>query len=116
IRRRLTFGKNRKKAEAALRKLERELVTGEMSFHEQPTTVSAPPSSETGLMLSELIEKHLEWVLDNRSRGTYEVRRHFLAEFKKFAGNLPVNSIDRLMLENFVAWARKHHAKSANGG
>lgn len=116
IRRRFTFGKNRKKAEAALRKLERELVTGEMSFHEQPTTVSAPPVAEPGLMLSELIEKHLVWVQDNRSQGTYEVRRHFLAEFKRFAGNLPVSQIDRLTLENFVAWARKHHAKSFNGG
>ncbi|HMO52524.1 MAG TPA: tyrosine-type recombinase/integrase [Kiritimatiellia bacterium] len=114
IRRRFTFGKNRKAAESALRKLERELVTGEMSFCEQPTAPTAPP--ETGLLLSELIAKHLEWVLNNRSRGTYEVRRHFLTGFKKFTGECPVNRIDRITLENFVAWARKHHAKSGNGG
>ena len=116
-RRRFTFGKNRKDAESELRKLERDLVTGEVAFSEQPTAPLAPPPvAAAGPMLSELIRKHLEWVQNNRSRGTYAVRRHFLAGFRRFVGDRPVSEIDRLTLEDFAAWARKSHSKSANGG
>lgn len=116
-RRRFTFGKSRKEAESALRKLERDLTTGDITFREQPTAPLAPPSAPVaGPLLSELIGKHLEWVQNNRSAGTYAVRRHFLDGFRRFAGERPVREIDRLVLENFLAWARKNHAQSANGG
>ncbi|MCP5488659.1 MAG: site-specific integrase [Verrucomicrobia bacterium] len=114
VRRRFTFGKNRKDAESALRKLERELITGDVSFSIQKTAPLADP--DAGLLLSELIDKHLEWVLNNRRKATYDNRRHFLIGFRKFVGDRPVSGIDRLTLENFFAWARKHHSKSENGG
>ena len=87
-RKRFTFGKNRKPAEAALRKLEHELSAGRIQ-------IGAPPpvsvgGSPDGVRLGALVQRHLEWVQNNRSPATFACRRHFLAAFLKFAGDCRV--------------------------
>ncbi len=59
------------------------------------------------MRLSLLIARHLDWVQNNRSPRTFDVRQHFLKNFQKFVGDILVAEINRLMLENFYTWARK---------
>lgn len=115
VRKRFTFGKSRKPAEAQLRKLERDLKAGRVRFAETSPRPGVLPSSG-GLRLGELVERHLEWVGNNRSPATLACREHFLRAFLKYAGDCRVAEINRMLLENFYAWARKLRSQSANGG
>lgn len=54
--------------------------------------------------------------LNNRSPGTFSVRKHFLHYFQKFVGNILVAEVNRLMLENFYIWARKQRGAGPNAG
>ena len=114
VRKRFTFGKSRKPAEAALRKLERDLSAGRIQIG-APAPVPASASPD-GLRLGALVQRHLEWVQNNRSPATFACRKHFLTAFLRFAGDCRVAEINRMLVENFYAWARKQHGKSANGG
>jgi hypothetical protein len=113
-RQRFTFGKSRKPAEAALRKLEHELSAGRIQIGASPQVAAS--ASVDGLRLGSLVQRHLEWVQNNRSPATFACRRHFLAAFLKFAGDCRVADLNRMLVENFYAWARKQRGKSANGG
>ena len=113
-RKRFTFGKSRKPAEAALRKLERDLSAGRIQIGAPPQVAAS--ASPDGLRLGSLVQRHLEWVQNNRSPATFACRRHFLAAFLKFAGDCRVADLNRMLVENFYAWARKQHSHSGNGG
>lgn len=113
VRKRFTFGKRRKPAEAALRKLERDLSAGRIQIVTPP---APPPANPDGVRLGHLVQRHLEWVQNNRSPATYACRKHFLAAFLRFAGDCRVAEINRLLIENFYTWARKHRGQSANAG
>ena len=116
-RRRFFFDKNRKDAEAELRKLERNLLGGQVQIGAPAAVAPIQPVADVQTFrLSELVTRHLEWVENNRSPATLAVRKHFLEAFQKFVGSIRVAEVNRLMLENFFAWARKHHGQSANAG
>lgn len=115
VRKRFTFGKSRKPAEAQLRKLERDLHAGRIQIATPPPQVPALVNPD-GVRLGQLVQRHLEWVQNNRSPATYACRKHFLAAFLKFAGDCRVSELNRMLLENFYAWARKQHSHSGNGG
>lgn len=120
VSRRFTFGKNRKTAEAALRQLERDVVAGRVSIlppaAEASTAPLQPIPPVQALPLSLLVDRHLEWVRNNRSPSTFEVRRHFLNQFRRYVGDILVVEINRLMLENFYTWARKQRGAGPNAG
>ncbi len=112
-RKRFAFGKDRSKARAALRKLEKELKNGNIRVESK-----SPLSQVSGskIMLDELSKMILEWVRENRALATYHNYEMHLRIFRKFLGNRPVESITRLDLEQFYIWAKKYHSKSLNGG
>lgn len=114
-RKRFALGKSRDEARSALRKIERDIRAGNVSFEEAtaPTLSAVNPDD---LMLDELVRLNLEWVQQNRSPGTYELYDLYLHQFLKFVGNRPVATITRLDMERFYSWAKKHHGKSQNAG
>lgn len=115
-RRRFTFGKNRKGAESELRKLERELAAGNISFAEEPDLKMLEPCDPVATDLRTLIDAHCDWVTQNREANTAVQRRFYLDEFAGFVGDCKVADITRLTLENFYSWAKLNHSKSQNGG
>ena len=116
IRRRFTFGKSRKPAEAALRKLERDLTAGGVQFKDEHRPKKLRMEAASDMLLSDLIAAHLEWIAANRAERTYLGRKHYVESFLNFHGDCMVSTIDRIALEKFFAWAKAHHSKSDNGG
>lgn len=119
-RKRFVFDRSRKSSAAQLRQLTHDLAAGRVqilppaaSFATAPLQ-PLPPLQE--LRVSLLIMRHLDWVQNNRSPGTFSVRKHFLHYFQKFVGDILVAEINRLMLENFYTWARKQRGAGPNAG
>lgn len=116
-RRRFTFGKDRKAAETQLRALERDLRAGRVQLQPPAIEAARPLPGDPGApRISDLIARRLEWVRNNRSPATAQVRAHFLAAFARYVGDIPVRELNRLMLENYLAWARKHRGAGPNAG
>lgn len=109
------FGTNKRVAEQELAELEVRIAKGEVAFAEQ-TTVSVLTNGKKDMRIEELAVKHLEWVQNNRSPGTFKNRQYFVQAFLEFLGPAMVSDITRIKLEEFYAWARKHHARGENGG
>lgn len=103
---RFSFGKSQSEALQQLRDLERDIERG---------LIKVGPS-ERDMMLSELINLHLEWVEANRSKGTYKLRCHYLELFQKWAGNVPVSSFTRRDMDRFWVWAKRFNGHSINAG
>jgi len=116
IRRRFTFGKKRKPAEAGLRKLERDIAAGRVEFKDKHRPKKLRMEAANDMLLSDLIAAHLEWLAANRAERTCRARKYYLQRFLHFRGDCMVSTIDRIALEKFYSWARTHHSKSRNGG
>ncbi len=109
------FDTNKRVAEQELAELEVRIAKGEVAFAEQ-TTVAVLTNGKKDMRIEELAVKHLEWVQNNRSPGTFKNRQYFVQAFLGFLGPAMVSDITRIKLEEFYAWARKHHARGENGG
>ncbi len=115
-RRRFTFGKQRKLAESELRKLERDLADGGISFAEEPDVKLIEPCDPNEDDLRTLIDAHCDWVEQNRAHSTFIQRHTYLEEFARFVGDCKISEITRITLENYFSWAKVNHSKSQNGG
>ena len=116
IRRRFTFGKSRKSAEAALRRLERDISIGVVEFNDEHRPKKLRMQVVSDILLSELIEVHLEWVDANRAKSTCTMRKRYTESFLNFHGDCMVSTIDALAVEMFFSWAKANHSRGPNGG
>jgi integrase len=116
FRRYFALGPNKKVAERQLDQIERDVTSGRIQFAEQQTSRVVRADGSNDMRIEELAVKHLEWVKANRSIGTFRNRQHFVLQFLEFAGEAMVSDITRLRLEEFYAWAKQNHSRSANGG
>jgi integrase len=116
IRRRFAFGKSRKPAEAALRRLERDIASGAVPFDEKPKISGLDLRPADDMLLSKLIAAHLEWLAANRADQTLRARKHYARAFLDFHGDCMVSTISRIDLERFYAWAKQNRSRGRNGG
>jgi integrase len=72
-------------------------------------------SSSPSIMLSELMSIHLKWVRENRAAETLRGYQVYEKHFLNFAGDRPVSTITRLMLENFFAWGKSRGTNPNSG-
>ncbi len=87
------FGTSRRQAEQDLQDLERRIARGEVSFAEQETTQTLLSNGKTDVRIEELAVKHLEWVKNNRTLGTFEMRQHYVLRFLDYIGTRMVSQI-----------------------
>lgn len=109
------LGANKKLAEKQLEQVERDIVSGRITFVDQTTTATVLPDGRKDMRIEELAYRHLEWVKANRSAGTAANREFFLKKLLSFVGERMVSQIDRMTLEEFYA-AEKGKGKSPNAG
>lgn len=115
VRKKFYFGKNRRKAEQDLRKLEAEVAEGNKSVAAiaNPRVDRATPSDIT---IEELITRYLEWVEGNRAKSTYETKKIVLQPFLDFYGDCKVSDINHSTLSKYYVWAKRTRGRSDNGG
>ena len=121
-RKRITFTTNRRDSEKQLSELLHDLevqaTQGAPAFAPAPEVAMRPVTTarSSGLRLSELVEAHLTWVANNRKPATLYDRQLHVNSFLKYVGDIQVSDVNRMMLEDFYAWARVKHSKGPNGG
>lgn len=109
------FSKNRRESEKALRELEEELSNGDQSL-----AAVANPDIEKGepsdITIEDLITQYLHWVLVNRARSTYDLKKGILQTFLDRYGDCKVSDITYNALAKYYAWAKTTRGRTANGG
>jgi len=115
VRKRFALGKFRDEARSELRRIEREVRQGNISFEEQAQKPRSAVSGEK-VMLSDLVSLYMEWSKENRAEGTWRLYDSYLHQFLSFHGNHPVSSITRFDIERFYTWAKKNGGRGPNAG
>lgn len=110
------LGPNKRRATERLREIEQDVAAGKIAFGSVETSQVVQGDGKKDIRIEEIAVRHLEWVQANRSAGTFAVRRHYILQFLDFVGPAMVSHVERITLENFHAWARKHHSRGPNGG
>ena len=95
------LGPNRRKAEKELDRVEKDVASGRISFTKTDTSQVSLPGGPRDLRIEELAVRHLEWVREKRSKGTFENRKLFVVKFLGFVGESMVSGVTRMRLEEF---------------
>ncbi len=111
VRKNFPLGKSRKEALELLDDLEKKLSKGEIALSQVETSQVVSPNGGKDLRVEELAHIHLEWVRENRSDSTYQVRKHYVNLFLEFVGAKMISEISRLTIDSFKIWASKQNKR-----
>jgi len=115
VMKKFVLGRNRRKAEQALRKLEDDIERGSRSLAALANS-KVDKTDPRDLVIKELVARYLAWVRENRALGTWGNKTIYLEPFLKRYGDCMVSDINHTTLAQYYAWARKVRGQSANGG
>lgn len=115
VRKKFTFGTNKRNAEQELRQLEADIESGKKSFAAM-ANMYIDKSQPRDLPIRELSDLYLDWLEVNRSKGTLVTNRYLLKPFVEFFGDCMVSDLNTITLTKYYAWAKKQRGQSENGG
>lgn len=114
--RRIFLGTTEREAQRKLRQVRASHEAGRLLNNGKATSLTLLPTGQQDLNLKELIVRHLEFVRNNRSEGTFILRQRNLLYLLKFLGARPVSSITADDLQRYADWIRKQHSRRKEGG
>ena len=116
VRRRFPLGRSEREARKELKTVEADIASGRIGFAAASTTVVIRPDNTKDIHIKELAVKYWEWLKDNRSMATAEMRGLYLRRFLAFAGDKMVSEITSETINGFFVAEKKHHGLGPNAG
>lgn len=107
VRKSFRLGTTMKEAKETLKVLEKKIARGEIVISSCETTLIKKPDGAKDIRIEELAHLHLECVLAKQAKGTYDVRKHFITRFVKWAEGAMVSQITLPYLMKYEQWLLK---------
>ena len=114
-RERINLGKNYRQATMRLRELEADLEREKLAKGECNPCVAAV-GGKPAFPVTELGQRHLAWVKENRAVETFISRQRVIRHFLRYIGDKNVSDITFSDIDAFYTYARKNHGRGVNTG
>ena len=111
VRRCFSLGRNKRKAQKALKQLERDIESGKIVFAEQETSRSIQGNGAPDIRIEELVFEYLKWAESNLAKSTCGTRKLYLMDFYSFVGECMVSAITPLILSSYRGATRQRIIK-----